>query len=95
MPKHRTAFRAATPFDDWNTRGAFHPLQPEKVIVDTHKSEAIDKTAMTKGYRVLLTDGGELELLTLKDGIEVRSDHEPETSWWKRFRQVFYRSLFQ
>jgi hypothetical protein len=65
------------------------------VIVDTHKSEAIDKTAMTKGYRMLLTDGGELEWLTLKDGIEVRFDHEPETSWWKRFRQVFYRSLFQ
>ena len=44
---------------------------------------------MTKGYRVLLTDEGELEWLTLEDGKEVRFDVEPETSWWKRFSTDF------
>ena len=51
--------------------------------------EAFDETAMTKGYRVLLTDEGELEWLTLEDGKEVRFDVEPETSWWKRFSTDF------
>jgi putative cardiolipin synthase len=51
--------------------------------------EAFDETAMTKGYRVLLTDEGELEWLTLEDGKEVRFEHEPETSWWKRFSTDF------
>lgn len=52
-------------------------------------AETFDKNAMTKGYRVLLTDEGELEWLTLEDGKEVRFDHEPETSWWKRFSTDF------
>ena len=39
--------------------------------------------------RVLLTDEGELEWLTMEDGQEVRFDHEPETSWWKRFSTHF------
>lgn len=52
-------------------------------------AKTFDKNAMTKGYRVLLTDEGELEWLTLEDGKEVRFDHEPETSWWKRFSTDF------
>ena len=52
-------------------------------------AETFDKNAMIKAYRVLLTDEGELEWLTLEDGKEVRFDHEPETSWWKRFSTDF------
>lgn len=52
-------------------------------------SEAFDTHALIKAYRVLLTDEGELEWLTLEDGKEVRFDHEPETSWWKRFSTDF------
>jgi putative cardiolipin synthase len=51
--------------------------------------QSFDAKAMIKGYRVLLTDEGELEWLTLEDGKEVRFDHEPETSWWKRFSTDF------
>ncbi len=51
--------------------------------------QSFNTNAMVKGYRVLLTDDGELEWLTLEDGKEVRFDHEPETSWWKRFSTDF------
>ena len=52
-------------------------------------ADAFDTHALIKAYRVLLTDEGELEWLTLEDGKEVRFDHEPETSWWKRFSTDF------
>jgi putative cardiolipin synthase len=52
-------------------------------------AEAFDTHALIKAYRVLLTDEGELEWLALEDGKEVRFDHEPETSWWKRFSTDF------
>jgi putative cardiolipin synthase len=51
--------------------------------------QTFDAKAMIKGYRVVLTDEGELEWLTLEDGKEIRFDHEPETSWWKRFSTDF------
>ena len=51
--------------------------------------EGFDQHAMTKGYRVLLTDDGELEWVTLEDGKEVRFDTEPETGFWKRFSTDF------
>jgi putative cardiolipin synthase len=54
------------------------------LLVDT-----FEKNAMTKGYRVLLTDEGELEWLTLQDGREVRFYHEPEAGFWKRFSADF------
>ena len=52
-------------------------------------AEVFDTQALIKAYRVLLTDENELEWLTLEDGKEVRFDHEPETSWWKRFSTDF------
>lgn len=51
--------------------------------------EAFDQKAMIKGYRVLLTDEGELEWLTLEDGKEVSFDQEPDTGFWKRFSTDF------
>ena len=52
-------------------------------------TEQFEKYAMIKAYRVLLTDDGELEWLTLEDGKEVRFDNEPETGFWKRFSTDF------
>jgi putative cardiolipin synthase len=51
--------------------------------------ETFEKNAMTKGYRVLLTDEGELEWITLQNGKEVRYDQEPEAGFWKRFSADF------
>lgn len=51
--------------------------------------KVFDANAMTKGYRVLLNDDGELEWVTLEDGKEVRFYEEPETSFWKRFSTDF------
>ena len=48
-----------------------------------------DKNAMTKAYRVVLTDEDELQWVTLEDGKEVRFDVEPETGFWKRFGAGF------
>jgi putative cardiolipin synthase len=51
--------------------------------------ELFDKNAMIKAYRVLLTEDGELEWITLQDGRQVRFDVEPETSFWTRFSTDF------
>ena len=51
--------------------------------------KAFDENAIIKGYRVLLSDEGELEWVTMEDGKEVRFDVEPETSFWKRFSTDF------
>ena len=51
--------------------------------------ETFDQYAMIKAYRVLLTDEGELEWLTLEDGKEVRFDQEPDTGFWTRFSTDF------
>ena len=52
-------------------------------------AETFDKSAMIKAYRVLLTDEGELEWVTLKDGKQARLDVEPETGFWTRFSTDF------
>ena len=52
-------------------------------------AEAFDKRVIAKAYRVLLTDEGELQWVTLEDGKEVRFDVEPETGFWKRFGAGF------
>jgi cardiolipin synthase C len=52
-------------------------------------AEMFDKNAMIKAYRVLLTEEGELEWVTLRDGRQVRFDVEPETSFWTRFSTGF------
>ena len=52
-------------------------------------AEAFDQRAMLKGYRVLLTEDGELQWVTLENGKEVRFDVEPETGFWKRFGAGF------
>ena len=52
-------------------------------------SQRFDQLAMIKAYRVLLTDEGELEWLTLENGKEVRFDTEPEAGFWKRFSTDF------
>jgi putative cardiolipin synthase len=52
-------------------------------------AQRFDQLAMIKAYRVLLTDEGELEWLTLEHGKEVRFDTEPETGFWKRFSTDF------
>lgn len=44
-----------------------------------------DQRAMVLGYRVLLTEQGDLQWVTLEDGEEVRFDVEPETGYWTRF----------
>ncbi len=51
--------------------------------------ESFDTNAMIKAYRVLLTQDGELEWVTLQDGKKVRFDVEPETSFWTRFSTDF------
>jgi putative cardiolipin synthase len=56
-------------------------------------AETFDQNEMIKAYRVLLTDEGELEWVTLEDGKEVRFDHEPDTGFWKRFG-VNFMSIF-
>ena len=48
-----------------------------------------EKNAMLKAYRVVLTDEGELQWITLENGREVRFDVEPETGFWKRFGAGF------
>jgi putative cardiolipin synthase len=48
-----------------------------------------DKNAMVKAYRVVLTEEGELQWVTLEDGKEIRFDVEPETGFWKRFGAGF------
>jgi len=50
---------------------------------------AFDKNAMIKAYRVVLTEEGELQWVTLEDGKEIRFDVEPETGFWKRFGAGF------
>lgn len=52
-------------------------------------SEGFGQRAMTKGYRVILNDNGDLEWVTLENGREVRIDHEPETGFWERFSTGF------
>ncbi len=56
-------------------------------------SESFDTKAMVKGYRVQLSDDGDLHWITLEAGKEVRFDSEPETGFWKRFTTGFM-SLF-
>jgi len=52
-------------------------------------AEAFEQRAMLKGYRVLLTDDGDLQWVTLENGKEVSFDVEPETGFWKRFSTDF------
>lgn len=56
-------------------------------------AEAFDQRAMIKGYRIVVTDEGDLQWVTLENGKEVTFDVEPETSFWKRWNTHFL-SLF-
>ena len=50
-------------------------------------AEIFDQQIMYVAYRVQLDDEGELEWVTLDDnGQERRVDHEPDTTFWKRFK---------
>jgi putative cardiolipin synthase len=50
-------------------------------------AEIFDEQIMFVAYRVQLDDDGELEWITLDDnGQERRVDHEPDTTFWKRFK---------
>ena len=48
-------------------------------------AEAFDQSAMKKGYRVIVTEEGDLQWVTLENGAEKRFDVEPETGFWTRF----------
>jgi putative cardiolipin synthase len=48
-------------------------------------AESFDQLAMVKGYRIILTDDGELQWVTLDGGREKRFDKEPQTALWTRF----------
>jgi putative cardiolipin synthase len=48
-----------------------------------------ERNAMIKAYKVVLTEEGELQWVTLEDGKEVRFDVEPDTGFWKRFGAGF------
>ena len=48
-------------------------------------SSDFDQRAMVLGYRVVLTEQGDLQWVTLEDGEEMRFDVEPETGYWTRF----------
>jgi putative cardiolipin synthase len=52
-------------------------------------SEAFEQQAMVKGYRVIMTDEGDMKWVTLENGKEVRFIVEPETGFWKRFTTEF------
>ena len=45
------------------------------------------------GYRVLLDEGGDLQLITEYDGKQVRFDTDPESTAWQRFVSGFIRIL--
>jgi putative cardiolipin synthase len=78
--------------------GSFN-LDPRSAVLNTelgayfkspahasHLSEVFDEEIMLIAYRVQLDDDGELEWFTItEDGEEIRVDHEPDTSFWKRF----------
>lgn len=49
-------------------------------------AESIDKQAMVKAYRVVLTDNDSIQWQTLEDGKEVQFDSEPETSVFQRIK---------
>jgi len=49
-------------------------------------AESIDKQAMVKAYRVMLTDNDSLQWHTLEDGKEVQFNSEPETSIFQRIK---------
>ena len=50
-------------------------------------AEIFDQQIMFVAYRVQRDDDGELEWVTLDDdGQERRVDHEPDTTFWKRFK---------
>jgi putative cardiolipin synthase len=49
-------------------------------------AEIFDKQIMLVAYRVQLDEDGELEWTTLdEEGVELRVDQEPDTTFWKRF----------
>ena len=52
-------------------------------------SEAFEQKAMLKGYRVLLTEEGDMRWATLEDDKEVSFLVEPDTGFWKRFTTEF------
>ena len=52
-------------------------------------SQRFDEVSNILGYHVVLDEDGYLEWVTFEDGIEVRFDKEPETSFWKRFSTGF------
>ena len=56
-------------------------------------SQRFDEASNVVGYQVVLDEDGDLEWVTLVDGIEVRFDKEPETGFWKRFG-VGFMSVF-
>jgi putative cardiolipin synthase len=47
-------------------------------------SEVFDQIAITRGYRVTLDEGGDMQWTTREDGREVSLDREPDTSFWQR-----------
>jgi putative cardiolipin synthase len=50
-------------------------------------AEIFDQQIMFVAYRVQLDDDGDLEWITLdENGQERRVDHEPDTTFWKRFK---------
>ena len=69
-----------------NTELGVYFESPEYATIITQR---FDQLAMIKAYRVLLTDEGELEWLTLENDQEVRFDTEPEAGFWKRFSTDF------
>jgi putative cardiolipin synthase len=52
-------------------------------------AKGFEQNSMKKAFRVLLTDDGDLQWVTLENGKEVRFDVEPDTGFWKRFSTDF------
>ncbi len=48
-------------------------------------SGIFDDEIMQFAYRVLLDENGDLVWVTMDEGEEIRVDHEPDTTFWKRF----------
>lgn len=52
-----------------------------------------DQRVIEIAYRVELDDDNNLQWVTVDDGMELRLDKEPDTTWWKRFSTGFLRYI--
>lgn len=55
----------------------------------TALTAVFDSNILDFAYRVELNDAGKLEWVTRGETGDVRVNHEPDTSWWKRFSTSF------